>query len=219
MLTAELAKPQSAHMVLALATGRIGVNDVPRWRPRDDQFVRNDSWGASYDSTIVTTDGAPAIRGSLQYLMPHHMLSTVTAVVDAEIDFERCQPDISVPNPLSLTQIVNFFATAWAIAFDILPLALGNPSAPADSAGRPRVSLHIISEHPSSNGEGRTLRLADLVDLSPFGMTHKQQLGRLDIGVLGRAALPDSEALLVVRQALARVAEDAGFDAADLVQW
>jgi hypothetical protein len=49
--------------------------------------------------------------------------------------------------------------------------------------------------------------------------THKTQLSRLDIGVVGRGSLSEPDAREVVRQALVRAAEDAGFDAANLVIW
>jgi hypothetical protein len=129
LLTAALAKPEVAELLPVLASGRIDVPAGLGWHPRDDQFARNDSWGASYDCTINTADGGIAIRGTLQFLMPHLMLSTIAAVVDLEFDFDRCQPQPCLPNTpvagrLSLTEVVGFFTTAWAIAFDVLPLAL-----------------------------------------------------------------------------------------------
>src|SRR5439155_21461919 len=98
----------------------------------------------------------------------------------------------------------------------LLPLALGEPAADGDSGDRPRAGLYIINERGQNTGVERTFRLGDLVDLAAFGTTHKTYLSRLDIGIVGRGSLPEHDARDVVRQALVRAAEDAGFDAADL---
>jgi hypothetical protein len=211
--------------VAALAADRTAVPPDLRWRPRSDQFARNDSWGASYECVIPAADGRPAIRGTLQFLMPDLMRSQqLTSLVDIEFDFdgcqrEPCQPNTPVTRRLSHAEIAACFTTAWRLAFDVLPLALGEPEADGDPGDRPRAGLYIINERGQHTGGERTFRLGDLVDLAPFGTTHKTQLPRLDIGVVGRGSLSEPDAREVVRQALVRAAEDAGFDAADLVIW
>jgi hypothetical protein len=224
-LTAELAKPEMTAIVAALAGDRTGVPSELRWRPRADQFARNDSWGASYECVIHSADGRPAIRGTLQFLMPDLMRSQqLTSLVDIEIDFdgcqvEPCQPNTPVTRRLSHVEIAEFFTTAWRLAFDVLPLALGETVADSDSGDRPRASLYIINERGQNTGGERTFRLGDLVDLAPFGSTHKTYQSRLDIAVVGRGSLSEHDTRDVVRRALVRAAEDAGFDAADLVTW
>ncbi len=81
------------------------------------------------------------------------------------------------------------------------------------------MSLYIINERSPDTGGDRTFHISDLVDLSPFGTTRKKHMSRLDIAVLGRGSLREHEARDVVRKALVRIAENAGFDAADLVTW
>ncbi len=224
-LTTELAKPELTAIVAALAADRTGVPPDLRWRPRSDQFARNDSWGASYECVIPAADARPAIRGTLQFLMPDLMRShQLTSLVDIEFDFdgcqsEPCQPNTPVTRRLSHAEIAACFTTAWSLAFDVLPLALGEPAADGDPGDRPRAGLYIINERGQNTGGERTFRLGDLVDLAPFGTTHKTHLSRLDIGVVGRGSLSEPDARDVVRQALVRAAEDAGFDAADLVIW
>ena len=196
-----------------------------QWRPRSEQFAHNDSWGASYDCLIHAADGRPAIRGTLQFLMPDLMRSQqLTSIVDIEFDFdgcqtEPCQPNTPVTQRVSHLEIADFFTTAWSLAFNVLPLALGEPAADGDPGDRPRAGLYIINERGQNTGGERTFRLGDLVDLAPFGTTHKTYLSRLDIGIVGRGSLPEHDARDVVRQALIRAAENAGFDAADLVTW
>jgi len=223
-LTAELAKSEMTAIMTALAADRIDVPAELSWRPRGDQFARNDSWGASYDCVINAADGRPAIRGMLQFLMPNLMLSQVTSLIDVQFDFdgcqaEPCQPNTPVARRLSHGEIAEFFTTAWSFAFDVLPLALDEPDGDVDAGDRPRVSIYIINERPQNTGGERIFQLRDLVDLSPFGTTYKTHLSRLDIGVLGRGSLPEHQTRDVVRKALIRAAEDAGFDAADLVSW
>jgi hypothetical protein len=223
-LTAELAKPEMTAILGALAAGRIGVPAGLEWRPKEDQFARNDSWGVSYDCTINAAGSRPAIRGTLQHLMPNFRMSEITALVDVELDFDGCQAQPCLSNTpvgkrLTLMEIVDFFTSAWTIAFDVLPMALGEPGSDVDPGGRPRVSLYIVNERPQNTGGERTFHIDDLVDLSAFGTTHKKHLSRLDIAVLGRGSLPEHEVRDVVRKALVRVAENAGFDAADLVAW
>jgi len=223
-LTAELARPEMTAIMAALAVDRTGVSPELGWRLREDQFALNDSWGASYGCVINAADGRPAIRGGLQYLMPNLRMSQVTSLIDVEFDFDGCQAQPCLPNTpvarrLSLVEIVDFFTKAWMIAFDILPLALGEPATDVDPGGRPRVSLYIINERSPDTGGDRTFHISDLVDLSPFGTTRKKHMSRLDIAVLGRGSLREHEARDVVRKALVRIAENAGFDAADLVTW
>lgn len=223
-LTAELAKPETIAILGTLAVGRISVPAELGWRPKGDQFALNDSWGASYDCTINAADGRPAIRGTLQYLMPNLRMSEITALVDVEFDFDGCQSQPCLSNTpvtgrLSLEEIADFFTSAWTIAFDVLLLALDEPARDVDPGGRPRVSLYIVNERSQNTGGERTFHIDDLVDLSSFGTTHKKHLSRLDIAVLGRGSLPQHEARDVVRKALVRVAENAGFDAPDLVAW
>ena len=223
-LTAELAKPEMTAIVAALATDRTGVPPELHWRPRGDQFARNDSWGASYQCVIPAADGRPAIRGTLQFLMPDLMRSQqLMSFVDIEFDFngcqnEPCQPNTPVTRRLSHAELADFFTTGWSLAFDVLPLALGERP-DGDPGDRSRAGLYIINERGLNTGGERTFRLGDLVDLAAFGTTHKTHLSRLDIGVVGRASLSKNDARDVVRQALVRATEDAGFDAADLVTW
>jgi len=224
-LTAELAEPEMTAIVSTLAAGRTGVPPDLRWRPRGDQFARNDSWGASYECAIHAADGRPAIRGTVQFLMPDLMRSQqLTSIVDIEVDFDGCQPEpcrsnTPVTQRVSHLEIADFFITAWRLAFDVLPLALGEATADNDPGDRPRASLYIINEHAENTGSERTFRLTDLVDLAAYGSTDKTYLSRLDIAVVGRGSLSEHDARDVVQQALVRAAEDAGFDAADLVIW
>ena len=224
-LTAELAKPEMTAIVAALAADRTGVPPELRWRPRTEQFARNDSRGASYECLIHAADGRPAIRGTLQLLMPDLMRSQqLTSLVDIEFDFDGCQsepcrPNAPVTRRLSHREIADFFTTAWSLVSDVLPLALGQPTADADPGDRPGAGLYIINERTENTGSERTFRLDDLVDLAPFGTTHKTYLSRLDTGIVGRTSLPGHDARDVVRQALIRATENAGLDAADLVTW
>jgi hypothetical protein len=211
-------------IVAALATDRTAVPPELRWRPCSDQFARNDSWGASYECFIPTADGRPAIRGTVQLLMPDIMRSLqLTSFVDIEFNFdgcqsEPCQPNAPVTQRLSHAEIADFFTNAWSLAFDVLPMALGERP-DGDPGHRPRADLYIINERGQNTGGERTFRLGDLVDLAAFGTTHKTHLSRLHVGVVGRGSLSEHGARDVVRQALVRAAEDAGFDAADLVTW
>ncbi|GAA0947109.1 hypothetical protein GCM10009554_43680 [Kribbella koreensis] len=223
-LTAALSESGGHDLLSSLACGRVDAPIEPEWCLMDDQYGRNDSWGASYEASVSGSNGDPALRSSLKFLMPQHTFSTIVAIVDLEIDFDGCQPqpcpsDTPAHSRLSLSEVVEFFTTAWAIAFDILPLALHDGLADVELAGRPRVGLHLISERPPNSGGDRTFRLTDLVDLSPFGTTNKQRLSQLSIAVLGRGQLSEPDARVVLRQALSRLAEDSGFDRPDLVQW
>lgn len=210
-----LAAPQATDLVAVPAARRLQDLRPHRWQPTDDQFGRNDSWGATHECVAMSIDNQPAIRGRLQYLMPDVMRPVITAVSDLEFDFDRA---LLTQGPLLLSEIVDSFAEAWRLLFDVLPLADDNSSL-RGALGRPRASLHLISEHPPNSRQGQTYRLSDLVDLSPFGSTHKSRLSRLDLGILGRASLPASEARDLVRSTLQRMAENAGFDRPDLVVW
>jgi hypothetical protein len=224
-LTAELAKPEMTAIVTALAVGRTEVSTDLRWRPRVDQLARNDSWGASYQCVISAPDGRPAIRGTLQFLMPDIMRSQyLTSLVDIEVDFDGCQiepcePNTPVRRRLSLVETAEFFTQAWCLAFDVLPLAMVEPRADVDAGDRPRADLYVTKERAQHTGGNRTFRLSDLVDLSPFGTTHRTDLSRLDIAAIGRGSLSEHDAHTVVHQALVRAAKDAGFDTADLATW
>ncbi|MEV6266713.1 hypothetical protein AB0L64_06090 [Kribbella sp. NPDC051936] len=223
-LAAAFAERAMVEPIAALAADRIDVPGELRWRQTNDLQGRNDSLGASYECVIYDSGELPAIRGRAQYLMPQLMAPGITSVVDLELDFDGCQPEAGQPNTpvlkrLSLNEIVDFLTAAWHIAFDVLPLALDEDISLPNPGGRPRVSLHLISEHPPNTGPKRTFRLGDLVDLSPFGTTQKTRLSQLDIAVIGRGSLPQEDVRDLVRTALRRMAEDAGFDRADLVTW
>ena len=49
--------------------------------------------------------------------------------------------------------------------------------------------------------------------------TSTKTFDRLSIVVRGRGSLPEHDARDVLQQALVRMADDAGFDAPDLIQW
>jgi hypothetical protein len=223
-LAAAFAERAMVEPIAALAADRIDVPGDLRWRQTDDLHGRNDSFGASYECVINGAGELPAIRGRAHYQMPQLMNSSITSIVDLEVDFdgcqsEPCQPNTPVLRRLSLNEIISFFTAAWRIAFEVLPLALYEDIRPPNTGGRPRVSLHLLSENPPNTGPKRTFRLDDLVDLSPFGNTQKTRLSQLDIAVIGRGALPQDDVRDIVRTALRRMAEDAGFDRADLVTW
>jgi hypothetical protein len=57
-----------------------------------------------------------------------------------------------------------------------------------------------ISERALSTLAERSFRLSNLVDLSPFGATHKPRLSRLDIAVVGQESLSEHDARDVVRR-------------------
>jgi hypothetical protein len=210
-LSAALNQGAFTDLVTRLALGRVGVPQDLEWNPQDDGFGRNDSFGASYQCLITGADGRPAIRGTAQYLMPHLFVGQVAAVVDLEVDFT----DMSPSTPISLSELVDSFSVAWSIAHDALPLAMADGESSLD-AGRPRVSLHVISERPP-NTQARPV--GELVDLSPFGITTKKRLSQLSLAVLGRGSMAPDERRTVVRAAIIRMAEDAGFVDADLVRW
>jgi hypothetical protein len=105
------------------------------------------------------------------------------------------------------------------MAFDTLPLAGGKTPDARKAGGKPRVSFHLLSEHPPGTGGERTFGLADLIDLSPLGETHRTNLSQLAIAAIGRGSMPTTEIREVVREAIIRMAEDAGFDRADLMEW
>lgn len=223
-LTAELARPEMTAFLSTLAAGRIDVSAELQWRPRADQYARNDSWGASYECSIATVDCQPAIRGTAQIIMPDLRSPSVTCVIDIEFDFDGCQtapcqPNTPVARPLSHAEIAACLSSAWIMAFDVLPLALNESSTDEDAGDRPRVDLYVVNQRGSNTGNERTFRLQDLVDLTAFGTTNKSHLTQLAVGVIGRGQLNGPDASNVVRQALVRAAEDAGFDAADLVIW
>jgi hypothetical protein len=223
-LAAELAEPRTTTIVSALAAGRVAVPADLAWRQREEPYARNDSWGATYDCLVSAADGRPAISGTLQLLMPNFRQSSVTSLIDIAIDVDGCRPTPDLPgaagtNRLSHQDVADVFTRAWTLAFDLLPTALDTSDTEDDPGRRPRVDLYVINERPEHTGGERNFRLGDLVDLSGFGTTKKTHLHRLDMGVLGRGRLPAGEAREVIHQALIRAAEDAGFDAADLVTW
>lgn len=132
--------------------------------------------------------------------------STVTSLIDVQVDFVVRGLGSEMPPRLTLHEIADVFTHAWHLAFDVLPQALDAPRPGVDLGNRPRVDMYIINERPEHTGDSRTFRLGDLVDLDVLGKTNKTHLHRLDMSVLGRGALPHDEARDVVRQALVRSA-------------
>ena len=52
---------------------------------------------------------------------------------------------------------------------------------PSPPAGPPKVELHVINEHPLMIANARSIRLADMLDLSAFGDTTRSSLPDLSI--------------------------------------
>lgn len=222
-LTAALGRAGATDLVANLAAGRVEPPDELEWTPQSERFGRNDSLGASYQCVINAANGRPAIRGTAQYLMPHLFVGQVASVIDLEVDFTACRGPSSpvstdLPVFLTLPELVEVFSNAWMIAHDVLPLAMTD-DVPPNVAGRPRVSFHVVSEHPPNGRPDLTYSISDLVDLSPFGTTTKNHLSQLSLAVLGRGAISPDGIHEVVRAALTRMAEDAGYVHADLARW
>jgi hypothetical protein len=189
-LTAALANPTMTSILTALATHRIGVPPDLQWQLADDPGDHNDSWGASYDCVLTAPDGRPAIHGRLRYYTPQLRSTEITSLVDVELDIDACRPvpHASAPSPagpLSVPEIVDTLTTAWALAFDTLPLALDTGT--GVTAGRPRASLYVINQRSPTTGKDPAYQFGDLVDLSVFGTTTKT-FDRLSI--VGSAADP-----------------------------
>jgi hypothetical protein len=210
-LAAELARTETTACVATPNAVRL-FGDAGPWRPKTEPFGRNDSWGAAYDCSVSTPDGLVAARATAQFLMPNLMQSRVTSLIDLELNQD-------VVGRLSHREIADFFTEAWALAFDVLPVALDRPDDDADPGDRPRADLYVINERPRNRGDQRAFAFNELVDLSAFGTTNKTHLDRLAIGVLGRGSLAEADAREVVRKGLVRAAEDAGFDSPDLAAW
>jgi hypothetical protein len=118
-----------------------------------------------------------------------------------------------IPSDLALgmPEIVEFLRVGWHVTTNVLLLAVTPEPLHLQPTGAPRLELYIQNERPEHSGEARTLRLTEMVDLSSFGRSRRQQFRYLGLGVTTPAGLTPLQIRDLVDQATARMAEDYGF--------
>jgi hypothetical protein len=99
-----------------------------------------------------------------------------------------------------------------------LPLAAGDTPR-ARPGHRPRITIQIINERTPNIASERTFGIHDLVDFSTFGTPHRTHQQNWDLAIHGRARIPQQEIRDLIRAALARIADNLGYDAPDVVVW
>jgi hypothetical protein len=192
------------------------------WRETPEPEGRNNSRSAAYQLIVPGCDGRPALLGSLWLTLPGGRAIDVGAIADLSIDFEAIRPaaepaQIAPELRIGPGELVSFYAGAWQ-AGATLVLATGQEAVDVPPAGGPRFELYIQNRHPEGSGGPRVLRTEDMVDLSVFGRTRRNQLGDLSVGVTAPVGLSAAENGVLVRQALIRMASDFGFAGAETAQ-
>lgn len=195
------------------------------WQETPEPEGHNNSRFATYQLSIPTVDGRPALLGSFWFMLPGGRETEVGAIVDLSVDYEAIRPTTEPASPAHLPpelkitsgELVGFLTSAWQAA-ELLVLTTDQKAIELPPAGASRLEFYIQNRHPEGTGGQRVLRTQDLIDLSVFGRTRTSQLRDLSVGVTTPLGLNPEQIASLVRQALRRMASDFGFTEAETAQ-
>lgn len=188
--------------------------DPDGWQETEDPDGRNDSRFAAYE-VLLNRNGRPAVRSSLRLTLPNELTTELCSIMDLRVDFDAIRPtatpDIPADLRITLSELIDFFSTAWHITTMVFPSAATDDLVEIPPAGAPRLELYIQNERPEGSGDPRVRRTLDMVDLSTFGRPRRQQIRDLAVAVTTPIGLSQPEIHSLVERAMERISEDFGF--------
>lgn len=210
-LEQKLPYSQLAGAMTMLSKRRVADLPAARWTRTPS---RNSSQSLSYQCTLTTTDGAPALHAAAMLSLPGTMETSVTACAEIVIDDRDAwaallQPD--GPTQLTLEEAQAVLLGAWKTAAELLPEAIGAPQLRWSSA--PTVELRLSSERPGPNGV--LPPLAQVLDLTSFGDGDDHRPG-MAVTITAAPCLVAEDRRNLLRQALIHMGRAFGYVDADL---
>jgi hypothetical protein len=196
------------------------------WRETPGPMGSNDTLRAAYDLAVPGPDGRTALQAAVSLSLPTGAWGGVLAIADFEIDFDAVRPGASSgENPVriapelkvSVPELAGFYGSAWQTV-QLMPTAAISDVRELCPAGAPRLELYVDNDRHGNSGAARTMRILDMIDMTPFGRTRKPDIDYCSVGITVPVGLAGDEIDRVVRKAIIRMAEDAGFTETESVQ-
>ena len=107
---------------------------------------------------------------------------------------------------ITIADLIDVFLAAWETAALVIPLALVEDPAAVPLAGPPLAELYVRAGEKYVDGRPEYKELPHVLDLSPLGKATGSQLRQGGISVTAPLEIGRDERLLLVRQAVARMA-------------
>ena len=164
---------------------------------------------AQYQLALPARDSTPAFIGEVRLILPDgYQYQSVQA--SAAIRIRLAAADAAagfVGDPrITIADLIDVFLAAWETAALVIPLALVEDPAAVPLAGPPLAELYVRAGEKYVDGRPEYKELPHVLDLSPLGKATGSQLRQGGISVTAPLEIGRDERLLLVRQAVARMA-------------
>jgi hypothetical protein len=196
-----------------LAYGNSSSSAVGSWEELDESFGLNNSRFAAYRISTEQDGSAVPLETRLLLMLPDGRFTTdLCATVDLNINTNtRPSPTNSTGTYLTSSDVIEYLVEAWWLATQIMPLAASEDPFSLPPAGAPRLEIYIQTYQRQATDSHTMANVLDYIDFSDFGSPRRAGLDLLSIGVTTPLALTTAEINDVIKQAIVRMVEDAGF--------
>ncbi|MBF6227144.1 hypothetical protein IU470_18790 [Nocardia abscessus] len=212
-LLAEADSSGVVRLLKQLAYGNSSSSAVGSWEELDDSFGLNNSRFAAYRISTEQDGSAVPLETRLLLMLPDGRFATdLCATVDLNINTNtRPSPTNSTGTYLTSSDVIEYLGEAWWLATQIMPLAASEDPFSLPPAGAPRLEIYIQTYQRQATDSHTMANVLDYIDFSDFGSPRRARLDLLSIGVTTPLALTTAEINDVIKQAITRMVEDAGF--------
>jgi hypothetical protein len=212
-LLAEADSSGVVRLLKQLAYGNSSSSAVGSWEELDESFGLNNSRFAAYRISTEQDGSAVPLETRLLLMLPDGRFTTdLCATVDLNINTNtRPSPTNSTGTYLTSSDVIEYLVEAWWLATQIMPLAASEDPFSLPPAGAPRLEIYIQTYQRQATDSHTMANVLDYIDFSDFGSPRRAGLDLLSIGVTTPLALTTAEINDVIKQAIVRMVEDAGF--------
>ncbi|MET7774106.1 hypothetical protein [Nocardia sp. NPDC005366] len=201
------------RLLKQLAYGNSSSSAVGSWEELDGPFGLNNSRFAAYHISTGHDGTAVRLETRLLLMLPDGRFTTdLCATVDLHINTNTCpSPTNSTGTILTSSNVIEYLTEAWWLATQIMPLAASEDLFSLPPAGAPRLEIYIQTYRRQPSDSHTKANVLDYINFSDFGSPRRARLDLLSIGVTTPLELTTTEINDIIKQAIVRMVEDAGF--------
>jgi hypothetical protein len=216
-----LAGSELSTWVEGLSQRRGAQLPVSKWDWPTGQGTWQSDRSAHCRMTVPGSGGDPALTAEVMTQLPDGLyLTAILGVAELRVNFQPwaaalaaagAVPDGPEALRLTVSELIGFYAVAWATATLLAPLTAVESPLAMPPAGPPRVEFEF-KVSPYYDSTPRTIQLNDVIDLSAFGPpTSDSHRHEGAFGITAPLNLPAEQRQGLIEEQLAGLAQAWGF--------